>query len=543
MTSFISYTNNNSNVTLFPTGEIVLANGLEVAKHLNGLRGEVMGKPDAATGRIPVRFALDNALTTKLILPSNLEKLPDKDDPRVGYLRKDEGNEETTDIVLIENGNGKRCVTCGCNLDGRYHLKLENEAFYCEEHYVSKYIGCSVLNRFCAICHKHISLRDGARLPPDVFEKVFPSGVLADGTKVSQDSPDGESDKCIWAHKKCFSCSSCKRMLSDARVAKRGFNISVDPANKMVNFYCVSAAGATTGCDKELKEYSAAKERLQSIRKLSVEEMHALLKDRNVATSKKDTHSLLVRKIVATENQGIKVNKQKHIVTFFDKKGEEFESRKVVGCTQPGHYFLDRFCSHGSQGFIDDAPMQSMKRSLVNDYMFTLVSNFDEKYLCSGNDTQIAPGIVITPLDNSTAAAVKFFTHPDRYSLLQSDTKERFVPKKLWALAINGACDEDGAEDYTRLNLCGSLIAHAILDVVHAKHPELPSDLDFFQLFGPPSAPLKILLQKVTKSTSEMYQFMDISKHRPCDCMQYVAIAASMDLLRNKPLKVKPNKV
>ena len=101
MTSY--FIDNNSSVSLFTTGEIVCAYGLKVAKHLNGLRGEVMGPPSEATGRIPVRFVQNQTLTTKLILPDNLVKLPDRDDPRLGYIPKDDGN---VDLVLVENGYG-----------------------------------------------------------------------------------------------------------------------------------------------------------------------------------------------------------------------------------------------------------------------------------------------------------------------------------------------------------------------------------------------------------------------------------------------------
>ena len=351
MTSY--FVDNNSSVSLFTTGEIVSANGLKVAKHLNGLRGEVMGPPSEATGRIPVRFVQNQTLTTKLILPDNLEKLPNKDDPRAGYIPKDDDN---VDLVLIENGNGKHCVTCGCDLGRSYHLKLQNDTYYCEEHYVSKYIPSSILNRFCAICHKYISIRDGKILPQGVFESVYPDGALSDGTKIARDSPDGTSDICFWAHKQCFSCSSCRAVLSDERVAPRGFTINLDPDNQTAKFYCVSSGTASTGCDKDIEKYDAAKDRLQSIRKLSVEDLRALLEERNVVTSHDDTHSLLVRKVVVTENPGAKGDKQKHVVTCLDENDEVCECKKVIGRSQPGIYFLDRACRHGTHWVMDDAP-------------------------------------------------------------------------------------------------------------------------------------------------------------------------------------------
>ena len=109
--------------------------------------------------------------------------------------------------------------------------------------------------------------------------------------------------------------------------------------------------------------------------------------------------------------------------------------------------------------------MQTMKRTAVNDFMLNLSGDFAAEYLYSGDDTEISPGFAITPLDKATTASVRFLTHPDRFWLLQSDTEERFVPKLLWTAAITGACYEDGSEDYTRVNLCGALIAHAILDL------------------------------------------------------------------------------
>ena len=525
-------------MSLFSTGEIVCAYELKVAKHLNGLRGEVMGPPSEATGRIPVRFAQNQTLTTKLVLPDNLKKLPDKDDPRIGYVRNKVEEGATLDVVRIENGADKRCITCGCELRGRYYLKLENETYYCEEHYASKYVRSSILNRFCAICHKYISIRDWKMLPHGVFESVYPEGVLADGTKIARDSPDGGSDKCFWAHTKCFRCSCCRAELC----AKTGYIIEVDRPNQTANFYCSSSGTASTGCAKDHQQCSAAKDRLQSLQNLSAEDMRALLKQRNVSTTENDTHALLVRKLVVTENQGTKGDKQKHIVALCNEMGEVRECKTVIGRSQPGYYFLDRACRHGTHRVMDDAPMQSMKRSLVNDYMFALSGYFNDEYLRSGNDTQVAPGIVVTPLDNATGVAVDFFIHPNRYTLFRSDTEERLVPKLLWTMAIAGSCDEDGSEDYTRMNLCGALIAHAILDVVESKHPQLPSESDLFQMFGPPRAPLRILLQQVTESPTKMYQFMDNSKHRPCDCMQYVATAASMDLLRHKPMRVKSTK-
>jgi len=388
-------------------------------------------------------------------------------------------------------------------------------------------------------------MMEGSALPAGVMEMVCPDGLLSDGkTRIGFDCPN-DPTKVFWVHNNCFSCSVCNAQLSDERVALDGFSMRFDPPRQTAWFLCCSSPGSNNGCDKKYEKYAAAQGRLQCIREMTLEDMRALLQERNVPISNAEENdkALLVRKIVVTENQGKKRDTLKNTLTTFHH-GKEKDSHVVKARSQPGAEFLDSSCLHGAQWKLKDTPMQSMKRQLVVDF-FQLAGNFTLEYLYSNNNHTTGSGVVISPLEASIATAATFFTEtPERFKLLQSDMEERFVPKQLWSAAINGACEEEEGEDYICLTLCGAVIAHAILDALEAKQPpDLLNHTELFELFGPPSAPLKTLLNDITSSPAKMYHFLDSStKFRSCDCMQYVAAAAEMDALRHKPMRVKASK-
>jgi hypothetical protein len=122
---------NNLIMPDFEVGDYVQAIGLVNSQQLNRQVGKVV-KRQNASGRFAVQFPQQGApagggaagspsAPPKLIKATNLRKpvIPlDKDEPWSVFLNPD-GSEAG---IKIENGKGKICVDCKCDLDGKYHL-------------------------------------------------------------------------------------------------------------------------------------------------------------------------------------------------------------------------------------------------------------------------------------------------------------------------------------------------------------------------------------------------------------------------------------
>ena len=106
----------------------------------------------------------------------------------------------------------------------------------------------------------------------------------------------------------------------------------------------------------------------------------------------------------------------------------------------------------------------------------------------------------------------------------------------LWSAAV--VPDELGFDDQLRFKVASSLITRAIIVLLQAK--PAPTPADYVSLIRQPklaAALSRVGGEQATPAT--LYELMNTPPHRVCDCLEYVACAASIGLLVEKQAKVK----
>jgi hypothetical protein len=506
----------------FKVGDMVEAIGLVGASHLNGRWGFIVKSTARnSSGRLAVRFDDDDK--PKLIKLSNLKEpiVPaGKNDPR-GIFKSPNG--ESTPI-LIENGQGKECAECGCDLGGKYHVLYDGE-YLCEEHHVDRY--CPTVARACAICHEYISLRDGKALPTETFKALYPNGKLADGRSLL-------SSDIYWAHSRCFSCSLCgDPMYECGKSSPAGFLVRDRRGDKgdprAIQFYCKSPPGSLTWCDYSYEAHEAALERKREIETLSIANIQDILRERKIPLDQEnDSKESLVRKVIVTDQK--KGKKTGHMVTQQHSGSSGCSEHFVQTRAAPGADYIDKKCQHGTQKMFEDTADHTKKRDAVR------ASMMDPGIMVMMHEMEtieFSPGIH-TPVFKVGCANIAHFWSSNYQELLKSDIEEQFIPGMLWSAAVHSSSSEEGGYEYARMNVAASVIVKYMIAKLALK-PRLKNS-EMKVLLNEPE--LASALQSISAGIASLYAFMCRPERRLCECMAYVATAAEIGTLRNKEMRI-----
>eukprot|EP00187_Rhodella_violacea_P011152 CAMPEP_0174914014 /NCGR_PEP_ID=MMETSP0167-20121228/80617_1 /TAXON_ID=38298 /ORGANISM="Rhodella maculata, Strain CCMP736" /LENGTH=339 /DNA_ID=CAMNT_0016158761 /DNA_START=905 /DNA_END=1926 /DNA_ORIENTATION=- len=229
--------------------------GLVGASHLNGKFGVIIeDASDSTNGRMTVQFwdetpagFVDHPGPPKLVKPQNLKSVSipmGKNHPGFSYLH---GNEKV--MVRVENGAGKSCVDCGCDLE------LNCFVFYNDEYRCEKDFAVSVgKSSTCEVCGDHLPLREVEHLPFGVMERYFPG-------KIPKDNPNSFSSYPV--HRNCFVCCLCERYPSQDIFVGDQYPgpPHISELTGKAGFLCKKLPKSTTSCVEEYDDYLATKER------------------------------------------------------------------------------------------------------------------------------------------------------------------------------------------------------------------------------------------------------------------------------------------
>jgi hypothetical protein len=517
-----------ANNKAFKVGDLVEAIGLVGASHLNGQWGWIVKSAAArnSPGRLAVRF--DDEDTPKLIQLSNLQEpfIPAwKNDPR-GMFRSPNG--ESTPI-LIENGQGKECVDCGCDLGGKHHVLYEGK-YLCEEHHVYRY--CPVVAGTCAICHEYVSLRDRKALPLEAFKGLCgPNAKRADGRLLL-------SRDCYWAHSECFSCNLCGDPLYECGPSSKDTfqlkNRGIKGAPGSIHFYCSSPPGSLTWCDHSYEAHEAALERKSRIESLSVAEIQDILLERKIPFDpENESKESLVRKVIVTDQK--KGKKTGHMVTHqhSDSCGSDCSGASHFVSTRvaPGADYIDKRCQHGTQRLFEDTAGFTKKRDAVT----ASVGDHGISILFYEKETiEFTPGIH-TPVFQVGCGNIVDYWNSNHHELLKSDIDEQFIPRMHWSAAVRSSSSEEGGYKYARMHVAASIIVKYMLGKPRLEDSEIMGFLREPELAS--------ALRAISAGVASLYAFMCRPERRLCECMAYVATAAEIGTLRDKEMKVSSKNV
>ena len=175
------------------------------------------------------------------------------------------------------------------------------------------------------------------------------------------------------------------------------------------------------------------------------------------------------------------------------------------------------------------------KREVINHYMQHFFSLFHLSDKQHRKNFPVLPPHV-TPFMNCCSMASNYWVE-DGVAVLQADTHERLIPKSFWSIAVETACEKDGSYKYLRAAYASSLITAKIIDML-VDNRECTRETVYSVMFNP-AEPLHHQLKEAGKAVNNLYIKMNSPELRRCDCMKYVAMAASLGTLRLKDMKVK----
>lgn len=528
--------------------DFVKAFGLVNASELNGKIGIIVVAPkgDGGSGqRVGVRF-LDHE-KIKSVKVDNLETVDidrhfhfeAKDIPGIGFMR--DGSEVP---VRIENGEGKNCAECGLHLENQYHV-FYDDAWLCEEDYVRKYIGQThELFRTCALCHEYVPIREMKVLPTDPLKAAYPEGKLPNGTQLC--SFIG-TDMVFFAHKKCYTCDLCGSPMYIDELHRDGFLAILQKQQKpSVLFLCQGPPGSSGHCNDRHADVKRDRLRYLEIESLSSQEMCEILKDRGIPIDDAgDDRESLVKKVVVTDRKREK--KVANVVTMtksLDTPGAfanhacgdacGCESSRVVSRAAPGANIIDAKCCHGCpfRYVCWDNRERAWKRSVMSDdFMQFSYGLFD---MTEQQCQETFPGCPVSPFINACNLSEHFWFTEGQKALI-ADREEYFIPRMMWSVAVSACSEEDGTYKYGRLHAAMSLITSRMIDMYKSKTN--PQREDLLALMA--SETLVRQLKQMELGPNNLFLLMDSPELRKCDCMQYVAMAASLGTLRLKDSQVK----
>jgi hypothetical protein len=518
----------NNKDKAFEVGDLVEAIGLVGASHLNGKWGWIARELNSS-GRLAVRFDDEDDNKPKLIKRSNLQQpiIPAwKNDPR-GMFRSPNG--ESTPI-LIENGKGKECFECGCDLDGKHHVLYEG-TYLCEEHHVDKY--CPVIDCTCAICHEYVPLRERKALPDECFKKkglCGPNAKRADGrTLLSRDI--------YWAHSKCFSCNLCGNPMYECGPSSIDSfvvnNRGIKGTPGAIQFYCQSPPGSLTWCDYSYEAHEAALERKRKIETLSIVAVQDILLERKIPFDpEEDSKESLVRKVIVTDQK--KGKKTGHMVTHQHSdscgSGCSGSAHFVKTRVAPGADYIDKRCQHGSQRLFQDTADHTKKRDA---FRASMMDHNISILMYEKETIEFSPGIH-TSVFNVGCQNIVHFWSSNYHELLMSDIEEQFIPRMHWRSAVSSSSSEEGGYKYARMHVAASVILSYMMTKLALK-PRL-EDCEILGFLDEPE--IDSALQAISASPASLYAFMCRPGRRLCECMAYVATAAEIGTLRDKEMRV-----
>jgi len=271
--------------------------GLVGASHLNGKFGVIIeDASDSTNGRVTVQFwdetpagFVDHPGPPKLVKPQNLKSVSipmGKNHPGFSYLH---GNEKV--MVRVENGAGKSCVDCGCDLE------LNCFVFYNDEYRCEKDFAVSVgKSSTCEVCGDHLPLREVEHLPFGVMERYFPG-------KIPKDNPNSFSSYPV--HRNCFVCCLCERYPSQDIFVGDQYPgpPHISELTGKAGFLCKKLPKSTTSCVEEYDDYLAIKKHQLVIEKLPLDALQSTLRSRKVPLEASESKESLVRKILVTDEE------------------------------------------------------------------------------------------------------------------------------------------------------------------------------------------------------------------------------------------------
>ena len=566
--------------------DLVRISNLRNATYLNDKIGRIVTLPkDDGGGRVGVQFV--DIPDPKSIKVDNLELMDKerhfhfvkKDIPGLCFLDPEDSNIRIQ--MRIENGHGKNCIQCDKDLENQYHVRYKGQ-WLCEEDYVRKYCGeDSPIFRICALCQEYIPLSEAKGLPGGLFDMKYPNGKLPSGIQIGFPTDEPDYDYIFFAHRTCFVCHLCESPMYIPELHPHGFLFLNEPEE--AKFLCQGPPGSTSFCNERYHEVVKARERLNEIKSLPVEELKQLLIQREVQfTDEEDTKSL-VNKVVVTDTK-----KGRRVATIVTSREEVKKDLNTPGafaencCTaencggcdknfvtdeklissraQPGTDLVDKRCKHGCPEYWKcwDDRQRDKKRTAFGKY--TRSSEFRIFFMseeqCRENipdwDGLMDPatGRQITPFVGACQTFCNYWYFEERETLLL-DIEEQFIPRLMWNIAVSSACEEDGGHDYAAAVVAASLIIAEMMKLL--ANNQLPVDgvAGYESNSDAADVVMRTMMNMIRKGTlcqqlqqieagpESLYQLMNSPELRRCDCMQYVATAASIGRLRLKDSKVK----
>lgn len=468
----------------FQVGDLVEAFDLVGASHLNGQYAWVKQTANGQ-GRVTVQFLNDD--TPKLIKQSNLKVacIPsDKDDPRY-FFTDDHGK---IYMLRIENGAGLKCVDCGMDLGGQYYVQ-DNGVYRCEKDF---WIQSAGLAGSCIVCKEFLPLRQTVKLPASKVHTVYPSVCLPLTDQFERQEESGVNY--VYLHSKCYTCQLCKRRLACKPVDSVRLLVLED----RLSFLCKAPPHATEGCANEWEEYIDARKRLAEIDVMNVEDLQALLQDRNVRFTLSEEKESLVRKVFLTDQKkGRKIS-----ACCTDVYGKAIV---VGGRVARAAVIRDRSCTHG---FCKPVPCRRAYQDARRAYSLFIV---EAAHYFLGGD--FATAFELT---------VAFWTC--RVPLVRAHIDSRLLPSHLWQEAVSGFLTVGGT-DSASLGLVTSVLVIGAMMETLVERPDFTEE-DGQRLLKEPA--LKRSFQAITAGPLELAQFMHHPDRRRCNCMAFAVTEAEL---------------
>lgn len=473
-------------------GALVEATGLVNAKDLNGKVGTIIKKKNEA-GRVAVLFrGIDKP---KLIKESNLREFSP-----YSYITRN----GTVARIRTENGKGKTCVDCHCDLDGKDYL-YESGEYRCEEDYVNTFTE-EGYKGLCVQCHMFLGKRELTVAPREPFDAVYPNGRLPDGRQIKD-----TTNNAFYAHGKCLDCMLCGCTMEKAEHGMQfGMNNTADTFPLEIT--CNGPPGSTGWCSNELGPYKEASKRLTELQNMKLEEIQNILQERQVPYKSNESKDSMICKIIVTDKK--KGDKVSNVVTHTDASGKEHHY-EVKSREAPGAVLRNRRCKHGAkQWAYDDTPAQRRKRKLINEFINT--------YMRAGDNFNLFAECLVKNKE-----------------VVVDDVEERFMPGALWSMAVGTVIHEEGALTYAAMNIFASLFIDGVLDMIESSSSNDFTTRDCFGVLM--SLQRKGIMDKMNDQ-DKLFLFMHQYEKRHCDCMKYVVAAIEVGSLRKgKEMKIKRN--
>eukprot|EP00586_Coscinodiscus_wailesii_P013930 CAMPEP_0172500880 /NCGR_PEP_ID=MMETSP1066-20121228/143962_1 /TAXON_ID=671091 /ORGANISM="Coscinodiscus wailesii, Strain CCMP2513" /LENGTH=621 /DNA_ID=CAMNT_0013275361 /DNA_START=324 /DNA_END=2186 /DNA_ORIENTATION=+ len=471
----------------------------------------------------------------------------DRDDPHIGF-KVSPGSDRQRNL-LIEAGGGKVCGECGKCLKECYHVYDEaSNRWLCEEHYVK--INCgnsSPLLRYCWLCYGFIGCRDGALCQ----KREWLDEIISACNKGVPELKLLTYDR-YWHHKGCHECYLCgKDMAQEPKfdIGIRMIDIEITPQTLENNAATRKRPiMLCRHCNDDWDDVQAANKQLEQYNDMSTQQLRTILRGRKIRCSANEEKNDLVRKVIVMDhNTNCPSPRDNNNGDDDDDVSSTPKEEKscalschVVPSSQaaaPGRYLINRRCTHGCHSDPNATPDHVKKREQCQAFIQSLggatnnntweeESYYQRIHLPSGANERRFYFQCMDIFDY-------WFKHQDE---LRADIEQRFIPRYLWATAVRPMIV--GQESSTRMSVTSSVIVNAMMDKLAALMASncnracFLTQQDLSKMFFKPGSPLGHYLEQIGKSDTSLYQFMNSQEHKSCDCMQYVATAATMGVLR-----------